>query len=271
MLVFNGFDHVVMVVRDAKAAAADWEKVLGGTALEPSAPSETRGEVEGVRFRVGDAWIELAQPMSAKSPLWGFLETQGQGVYSVGVRVGDVGAVVQRARRMGAGVLGGEIQPGRLFVEPSSTNGVLLGLHPEGAPAEGPLTFRRFHHIVVAVKDDDAAVANWERLFGTTPHPEGPDRVVHRHHIPVGDAWFGLTSAGTDADALAGFLKRRGEGPYLISVVVDDVRQAAGKIRLRGGRIIGDENGPGQVFVHPATTHGVLMELSDDTVRMWPG
>lgn len=270
MLVFKRFHHVVVGVRDVKTAAVDWQRLFGGPAMQPRERPGPANDWTSVRFPVGGAWIELAQPLTEGSPLGRFLEAYGQGVYSVGVQVNDVAALAGRALRMGAQVLGDEDRPGEVYIDPKSTNGVLLGLHAEGARAEGRSMFRRFHHIVVAVRDHKAAAANWEKLFGTRPHPEGPDRVIVPSHIPVGNAWFGLTAEGTDAPAVSRFLERRGEGVYLLSLVVDDVKKSAAAIRERGGRVIGDENRPGQVFVHPATTHGVLVELSDDAVRMWP-
>ena len=270
MLVFKGFHNVVVAVKDVEAAAASWQTMLGGTPMEQGDYPGSPADVRSMRFGVGDAWVELAQPLSERSPLWDFLQASGPGVYSVGVQVDNVSTAVQKARQVGAGVLGDGSQSGPTFMDPKSLNGVLLGLHSEKVRVEGQPLFDSFHHIVVAVRDDAAAIADWQRAFGTIPHPEGPNREVHPHHIPVGEAWFGLTSAGTDAGALGKFLDNRGEGVYLISVIVDNVKQAAGAIRDRGGRIIGDENGPGQVFVHPATTHGVLMELADSSIRMWP-
>lgn len=270
MFVFKRFDHVVVAVSDIKGAVADWEHVLGGTLLMPTMEHRLKGTTERVQFTVGDAWVELAQPLSPESPLGRFVDQHGQGVYAISVQVENVAALAARAESMGAVILKGETQGESIAIDPKSANGVLLELCPEVERVQGRSAFKRFHHVVVAVKDDDAAVANWEKLFGTEPHPEGPDRIVQPHHIPVGEAWFGLTSAGTDSNAVGAFLDSRGEGIYLVSVGVDNVQYAARGIRQRGGRIIGNEDGPGQVFVHPATTHGLLLELSDDSVRMWP-
>lgn len=124
----------------------------------------------------------------------------------------------------------------------------------------------RIHHVVVAVADEPAALATWRAAFGFRPAPEGPDGLLVRHHVPVGDAWFGVTSRGTDAHALARFVERRGEGVYAIALVVTDRADAVARVTDAGAHVIGDVR-DSQVFVHPRSTHGVLLELAEE----WPG
>ncbi|MGH3154402.1 MAG: hypothetical protein ACRDOB_27270 [Streptosporangiaceae bacterium] len=113
--------------------------------------------------------------------------------------------------------------------------------------------------MVVAVENDDAALRNWARAFGEwAPHAMGGHEVAH--HVPVGAAWFGLTAAGTDAGALRRFVDRRGEGVYALGLVVDDWPGTVASLRRSGARLI-DSPESGQTFIHPASTHGVLIEL----------
>ena len=112
---------------------------------------------------------------------------------------------------------------------------------------------------MVAVSDDEAAAASWARLFGSWT--EGAGHTVEAvHHVPVGIAWFGLTGSGTDADAVARFVERRGEGIYALAVVVDDHAATVDTLEEAGARIIRQESS-GQTFVHPKTSHGVLIDL----------
>jgi methylmalonyl-CoA/ethylmalonyl-CoA epimerase len=78
--------------------------------------------------------------------------------------------------------------------------------------------------------------------------------------VPVGIAWFGLTGRGTDAGALGRFLERRGEGVYGLALVVDDYPATIAALEDRGAQIVRQESS-GQTFVHPKTSHGVLIDL----------
>jgi hypothetical protein len=114
--------------------------------------------------------------------------------------------------------------------------------------------------VVVAVEDDDAALRNWGQAFGSWPaHSMGGRE--HAHHVPVGAAWFGLTAAGTDAGALRRFLDRRGEGVYAVSLIASDWSRTLESLRRNGARLIASTDS-NQTFVHPATTHGVLIEVA---------
>jgi methylmalonyl-CoA/ethylmalonyl-CoA epimerase len=124
---------------------------------------------------------------------------------------------------------------------------------------DGGGAYRRLNHIVVAVSDDEAAKATWARLFGDWTEQPG-HTVEEVHHVPVGIAWFGLTGSGTDAGALTRFLERRGEGIYALALVVDDHPATTAALETRGAQIIRQESS-GQTFVHPRTSHGILIDL----------
>jgi catechol 2,3-dioxygenase-like lactoylglutathione lyase family enzyme len=236
---FNRFHHVVVAVADPEAVVADWSRLFGTPALP------------GRRVAVGDAWIEFTPP-----------EGDRTGVVRVAVEVDDVAIVAERARAAGAAVTD---NAGRTVIELS---GVRIELRDEDGALEPPgiPSFNRFHHVVVAVNNDDQATGVWNHVFGFTPAPEGPDGQLASHHVPVGDAWFGLTATGTDAGAIGKFIERRGEGVYALALVVRDRADFAASVAAAGGRILGEPD-DFQVFVHPATTHGVLLELASE----WPG
>ncbi len=80
------------------------------------------------------------------------------------------------------------------------------------------------------------------------------------------NGWFGLTAAGTDAGALRRFLDRRGEGVYALGVIVDDWAGTVKSLRRNGARLLTSE-ASSQTFVHPATTHGVLIEVVAERPR----
>ncbi len=243
---FRRFHHVTMAVPDFDAAVADWSERLGWPVSASSAESAT--------FALEDSYVELVGAAEG-SP----------GVTLVSVVVDSVDAAVDRLTARGAAFTVGP--EGYVKVDPAAVNGVPIELRPEGAATngvgsashDGSGPYRRFNHIIVAVAADDAARASWSDLFGAWTEELG-HRVEAVHHVPVGIAWFGLTGSGTDAGALTRFLERRGEGVYGLAIVVDDYPATVAGLEGRGARIVRQESS-GQTFVHPKTSHGVLIDL----------
>lgn len=255
MAVFKMLQNIVVAVKDLQAATADWERCFSTKAVKTSEEAGSRQ----AQFNVGEAWIALAQPLKQRGALWEHLQTRGEGFYSVAVQVEDVKAAAKRAREHG-GILEGEGGP--VSIDPRSTNGVRIELWPQGPKAAGPRLFRRFHHLVVASNGTQAAAAKWQSLFG--------DPGSESSHLPAGQAYFGLVDGVDHPPPVAKFLKERGEGVFIVSVVDDTVTATVRAIREHGGRIIGNEEGGGQLFVHPATTHGILLEINDEGyTRSW--
>jgi methylmalonyl-CoA epimerase len=70
----------------------------------------------------------------------------------------------------------------------------------------------------------------------------------------------------TDADStIARFIEKRGEGLHHIALRVPDLGTLVTRLKAGGARILGEpRSGAGghlYVFVHPASTGGVLLEL----------
>ena len=240
------FHHVTIAVEDLALAVADWTERLG---WQPSAASADRA-----RFPLEDAYVELISAGSG-----GF----APGVVAVSVAVDNVAEVSDRLRA--AGVSLSTSADGSTRVDPSAATGVPLELRSEEGPIDAPPSgtqsgpYRRINHVVVAVADDGLALGTWSSLFGAWPAQATAGGEV-AHHVPVGIAWFGLTSGGTDPTALARFVERRGEGVYALAIVVEDHPGTIRALEQRGARILGSA-GDGQTFVHPATTHGILLDL----------
>jgi hypothetical protein len=263
MTVFNKLQRVDVAVKDLDVATADWEQYFGTQAVRLGEDRYSRR----VQFGVGDAWIALAEPLSERSPVWQFLHDRGQGVCAAALQVDDVEAVAGMLVERGVSV---ELDEGSgcVSLDPAATNGIRVELWPEGVESEGRTLFKRFHHIVVATNGTQAAAENWHRLFDADTGSEGGD--PHTSHIPAGQAYFGLVDAADHPAPVAKFLKERGEGAYIVSVIDDEPERTVKAIRERGGRVVGDESGRGQLFVHPASTHGVLLEINDEEqTRHW--
>lgn len=124
--------------------------------------------------------------------------------------------------------------------------------------------FKRIDHVVIAVSDLEAANAVYSKQLGLKGREaqEVPAIGIKQIIFDLGNAFIEVAQPITEASPLTRFLKERGEGIYLIAVQVDDVKATAKKLRANGARIIGNEDAGGQVFVHPKSTHGVLIQLT---------
>jgi lactoylglutathione lyase/methylmalonyl-CoA/ethylmalonyl-CoA epimerase len=127
--------------------------------------------------------------------------------------------------------------------------------------------FKGIDHVVVAVKDLDAAVQNYETLYGVavSERREAPAAGMKMAFFRFADSFMELVSSIDDTGPIAKRLAERGEGVHLIAMQVDDIDAAVADLRGKGVRLVGDP-GPGnpvkgQVFVHPSFTGGVLTQL----------
>ncbi len=120
-------DHVGVAVPDLDAALKVWKTLLGE---EPVIE-----DVEGQKVRTATfpSGIELLAPLSAESPVAGFLDKRGGGIHHVTLRVQDLDAELQRLKAAGVRLINEEPVPGAggcriAFVHPKATGGVLLEL-----------------------------------------------------------------------------------------------------------------------------------------------
>jgi methylmalonyl-CoA/ethylmalonyl-CoA epimerase len=125
-------DHVGIAVKNLDEAIALYRDVLGFR-LEGVYTLNER-KIKLASFRGGnETHVELVQPLSDDSTVAKFLETRGEGIHHIAVKVKDVKAVLAEYKRKGLALIDEEPKPGAAgsrvaFVHPKSTRGVLLEL-----------------------------------------------------------------------------------------------------------------------------------------------
>ncbi len=126
----------------------------------------------------------------------------------------------------------------------------------------------RIEHLGVAVRDADAAVTLYERLFGYRPYKR--ERVeregVETVFLDAGGAKLELLEATRPDSPIASFIEKRGPGLHHLAFEVRDLRATMQRLRDAGFRLLGDEPKRGAdekliAFVHPKDTGGVLVEF----------
>ena len=121
-------DHIGIAVRSLDSAL----KTYAAIGLRPEASEAVRTEGVTVAFlSVGDAHLELLEPLGTDTVIARFLEKHGEGLHHVALAVEDVVVAMERARANGLAVIDEQPRDGArgrkvAFVHPKSMGGVLL-------------------------------------------------------------------------------------------------------------------------------------------------
>ena len=125
-------------------------------------------------------------------------------------------------------------------------------------------------HVGIAVSNLDEALAFYRDALGL--RIDAPEEVasqrVRAHFIPAGDSALELLEATAVDSPIAKYVTKRGPGLHHITLRVADIRSALAQLKSKGVRLIDEtprEGAHGSLvaFVHPASAHGVLVELKE--------
>jgi methylmalonyl-CoA/ethylmalonyl-CoA epimerase len=129
----------------------------------------------------------------------------------------------------------------------------------------------RIEHIGIAVSDVDAAVESYRALLGSgvykseTVGTEG----VRTYFLWADGVKIELLESIDKTSAIARFLKTRGEGLHHIAFAVRDLDRTREELERSGFEVIGSGLRDGAderrvFFIHPRSSHGVLVECCTD-------
>ncbi len=121
-------DHVVIAVKDLKAATAIYEKQFGLKATEPKDVPALG--IRNVKLQLGNAFIELAEPTDPNGPVGKFVNEKGDGLYLISIEVDSLKSSMESLKSKGARLIGEDnaAKSGIVFVHPKSTHGALIQL-----------------------------------------------------------------------------------------------------------------------------------------------
>jgi len=125
------------------------------------------------------------------------------------------------------------------------------------------MTLQQVHHIVVRVKELEQGIASYQAMgLSLQRTAENAALGIRQAFFPLADGSFIEVVCPTNPESAVGkALASRGEGIHSIVFKVENVARAAGEMKSRGVSLIGE--GGAQVFVHPRSSHGVLVQLTD--------
>jgi methylmalonyl-CoA epimerase len=125
-------------------------------------------------------------------------------------------------------------------------------------------------HLGIAVKSLETAKQFYKNL-GLEIHGEETVEAekVKLAMVPVGESRIELLEPTSEESPIAKFLAKRGEGLHHVALHVTDLPAVVEKMKAAGTRFVADQiktgaGGHSYIFVHPASTGGVLLELCED-------
>jgi methylmalonyl-CoA/ethylmalonyl-CoA epimerase len=125
-------------------------------------------------------------------------------------------------------------------------------------------------HIGIAVKNLEETLKFYTDVLGL--EVEGTETVEEQKvkvaFLPIGDTEVELLESTSDDGPIAKFIERNGEGVQHIAFKVDDIEEAIAYMKEKGMRMIDEAprygaGGAKIAFVHPKSSHRVLVELSE--------
>jgi methylmalonyl-CoA/ethylmalonyl-CoA epimerase len=137
---------------------------------------------------------------------------------------------------------------------------------------EGMTTPKRINHVAIVVDDIDSALRFWRDGFDMqVNHVEDlEEQKVVVAFLSAGEAEIELVKPTQEDSGVARFLKKNGPGIHHICFEVDDIVTTLDYLKSKGVRLINEEpvigaGGKLVAFIHPESTHGVLIELYEPT------
>lgn len=126
----------------------------------------------------------------------------------------------------------------------------------------------RISHLGVAPKDNMAAAHFFSDILGLSAQGEETvaEQKVHVRFFQAENSRIELLEATSADSPIAKFLEAKGSGIQHVAFEVDDVDAWATHLKEKGIRLIDESPRVGAhdtriVFIHPAATGGVLVEL----------
>jgi methylmalonyl-CoA/ethylmalonyl-CoA epimerase len=130
--------------------------------------------------------------------------------------------------------------------------------------------FKKVDHIGIAVPALEEAVDFYTKMLGKAPEhmEEVEDQKVRTAFFAVGETNLELLFPTSPESPIAKHLEKRGAGIHHICIEVEDIDARLAELKAQGVKLVDETprigaHGKRIAFVHPKSTGGVLVELSE--------
>jgi methylmalonyl-CoA/ethylmalonyl-CoA epimerase len=127
----------------------------------------------------------------------------------------------------------------------------------------------RVDHIGIAVKSIAESLKVYEAMgLKSVGIEEVAEQKVRVAFLPIGEAEIELLESTAPDGPVAKYIEKNGEGIQHLALRVDNLEAALAEMKAKGVRLIDEKprygaGGAKIAFVHPRSTGGVLLELSE--------
>ena len=119
-------------------------------------------------------------------------------------------------------------------------------------------------HVVIRVKDIDTAIESYKNmgleLTRTLETPAIGKQAIFS--LPNG-TFIELVAPLSPDSAVGRAIEKRGEGVHTVAFTVDNLEETVGTLTGGGAQVIQPDDLDGIAFVHPKSTHGVLLQVME--------
>ncbi len=129
-------------------------------------------------------------------------------------------------------------------------------------------------HIGIAVRDLAGAIDFYEKVLGLECYSieEVPDQKVKTAFFMIGQTKIELLESTDPEGPIGRFIEKRGEGIHHIAFAVKNIEEQLARAGEKGINLIDSKPRKGAegldiAFLHPKSTHGVLIEFCEDRAK----
>ncbi len=127
---------------------------------------------------------------------------------------------------------------------------------------------KKIDHVGIAVTNLEESLSFYESALGLKLEDieEVSEQKVKVGFLDIGGVHFELLEPTSPESTVAKFIEKRGEGIHHIAVLVDNLEDTIKQMKDKEIKLIDETprkgaGGSKMAFVHPKSTHGILLEL----------
>lgn len=133
------------------------------------------------------------------------------------------------------------------------------------------IMIKRIEHLGIAVKSIENSVKDFEVLLGKDCYKTEivSSEAVKTAFIRVGESKIELLEAIDDTSAIAKYLEKNRSGFHHVAFEVENIEEELIRLKSEGFQLIHESPKDGAdnkriAFLHPKSTHGLLVELCQE-------
>jgi len=129
---------------------------------------------------------------------------------------------------------------------------------------------KKISHIGIAVNNLEEAIDFYKKLGLEVDAIETvPSQKVRVAFITLGETRLELLEPTSEDSPVAKFIEKKGEGIHHLALATENLPEKLKETEAKGVRLIDQTPRPGAhnaqiAFLHPKSTHGVLLELCEE-------